>query len=205
MSARPTSFGLPTAAPRSSRVVIADAGPLIALARIDALNLLHELFGRVYITCTVREEILPASAADRFPESEGLLRTLAEGWIEVVEVATDHWAPLNPGVDAGEASTIHAACLWREAGDAVLLVIDDRAGRTEARSRGIALIGTAAVIGLAKSTGKIAAARPLLEQLTRSGYFLGTTVIAAVLAGVGEQLASDSTNVLTPAPGEAAL
>ncbi len=186
MSARPTSFGLPTKAPRSRRVVIADAGPLIALARIEALNLLHELFGRVYITRTVREEILPASATDRFPEAEGLLRTLVEGWIEVVEVASDQWTPLNPGVDPGEASTIHAACLWREAGDAVLLVIDGRAGRTEAKSRGIALIGTAAVIGLAKSAGRIAAARPLLEHLTRSGYFLGTAVIAAVLADVGE-------------------
>jgi hypothetical protein len=29
------------------RVVIADAGPLIALARLDALHLLRGLFGRV--------------------------------------------------------------------------------------------------------------------------------------------------------------
>lgn len=41
------------------RVVIADAGPLIALGRIDALNLLYELFGHVCITATVRDEILP--------------------------------------------------------------------------------------------------------------------------------------------------
>jgi predicted nucleic acid-binding protein len=31
----------------SGRVVIADAGPLIGLARIDALRLLRDLFGQV--------------------------------------------------------------------------------------------------------------------------------------------------------------
>jgi predicted nucleic acid-binding protein len=41
------------------RVVIADAGPLIALARIESLDLLRQLFGRVCITTTVRYEIFP--------------------------------------------------------------------------------------------------------------------------------------------------
>ena len=67
-----------------------------------------------------------------------------------------------------------------------MLVMDDRAGRLEAKSLGIMLIGTAAVIGLAKTEGLIAVARPLLEQLARSGYFIGPSVIAAVLAEVGE-------------------
>jgi len=65
-------------------------------------------------------------------------------------------------------------------------VIDDRAGRLEARSRGINLIGTAAVIGLAKTEGLIPAARPLLERLTEAGYYLGPSVIAVVLAEVSE-------------------
>lgn len=168
----------------SRRVVIADAGPLIALARIESLALLRGLFGRVCITGAVRDEILPAESA--FPDADALIRALAEGWIDVVDTPQDDWKPLNPGVDAGEASVIHAACVWRDAGDAVLLVMDDRAGRLEARSRGLALIGTAAVIGLAGTEGLIPAARPLLERLTQSGYFLGPAVIAAVLADVGE-------------------
>lgn len=168
----------------SRRVVIADAGPLIALARIDSLALLRGLFGRVFITATVRDEILPAASV--FPETGLLARTLAEGWIEVVDALPDEWVPLNPGVDPGEASAIRMAGAWRDAGDAVLLVMDDRAGRIEAKRRGIALIGTAAVIGLAKSEGLVPAARPLLERLVRSGYFIGQPVIAAVLADVGE-------------------
>ncbi|MFT4193463.1 DUF3368 domain-containing protein [Ottowia sp.] len=155
----------------SRRVVIADAGPLIALARIDALALLRELFGRVCITAMVQKEILPASAA--FPDAALLARTLQEGWVEVVDEPPGGWKPLNPGVDPGEASAIHTACVWRDAGDAVLLVMDDRAGRLEARAHGIALVGTAAVIGMAKAEGLVPAARPLLERLSQQGYYLG--------------------------------
>lgn len=166
------------------RVVIADAGPLIALARIDALALLRNLFGRVHITTTVRREILPSD--DAFPDAGPLSQTLAEGWIEVADEPVDARRPINPGIDAGEASAISAACRWRDAGDVVLLVMDDRAGRLEAKTCGIAVIGTAAVIGLAKTTGLISAARPLLERLAQAGYFIGASVIAAVLADVGE-------------------
>jgi predicted nucleic acid-binding protein len=167
----------------SRRVVIADAGPLIALARVDALVLLKQLFGQVFITSIVRDEILPTSA---FPDGVVLAASLAEGWISVLPAPKDTWRPLNPGVDAGEASTLRIACLWRELGDAVLVVMDDRAGRAEARSLGLDLIGTAAIIGLAKTEGLIPLARPLLERMSREGYFLGHAVIAAVLSSVGE-------------------
>ena len=169
----------------SRRVVIADAGPLIALARIDALHLLRGLFGHVRITATVRDEMLPAARV--FPETGLLLRTLDEGWIQVADTPRDDgFRPMNPGVDPGEASAIGAACRWRDAGDAVLLVMDDRAGRLEARSRGIPSIGTAAVIGLAKTEELIAAAKPLLERLAQSGYYLGPAVVSSVLAETGE-------------------
>ena len=166
------------------RVVVADVGPLIALARIESLDLLRQLFGRVCITTTVRDEILPAKAV--FADVELLIRALTEGWIDVVEVPTSDFMPLNPGVDAGEASSINVASQWREAGDVVLIVMDDRAGRMEAKSRGLALIGSAAVIGLAKSRGLVPAARPLLEQMVASGYFIGPLVVSEVLVNVNE-------------------
>lgn len=166
------------------RVVIADAGPLIALARIEAIDLLRQLFGRVYITTKVRDEILPAKAF--FAEVDLLASTIAEGWIDVVEVPTSDFRPLNPGIDVGEASSIRLAHVSREAGEAVLIVMDDRAGRLEAKSRGLALIGSAALIGLAKTQGLVPAARPLLEQMVASGYFIGPSVVSAVLANVDE-------------------
>lgn len=168
----------------SRHLVIVDAGPLIALARIDALHLLRRLFGRACITSTVRSEILPDGIT--FPETSLLSRVLAEGWIDVVKEPTDNWRPLNPGIGPGETSAIHLACHARTAGDNPLLLIDDRAGRLEAGRQGIALLGTAALIGLARKEGLVAAARPLLEQLTQVGYFLGKSVIEVVLTDLGE-------------------
>jgi predicted nucleic acid-binding protein len=78
------------------------------------------------------------------------------------------------------------ASLWQGAGDAVLLVMDDRAGRIEATALKIPLIGTAGMIGLAKVRGLIPTARPSLERLAQAGYFLGKAVTAEVLADVGE-------------------
>ncbi len=166
------------------RVVVADAGPLIALARIEALHLLRQLFGQVCITTTVFEEIFPSERV--LPDVDLLARTLAEGWVEVVDTPPSEGKMLNPGVDAGEASAIQVAYKRAEAGDTVLLLMDDRAGRMEAKSRGLPLIGTAAVIGLAKAEGLISAARPLLEQLVSAGYFIGPMIVASVLAEVGE-------------------
>jgi len=166
------------------RVVIADAGPLIALARIEAMDLLRQLFSRVFITTTVRDEILPVRAA--FAEVGLLTSTLAEGWIEVVDVPTSDFTPINPGVDPGEASSIHFAKQRYDAGDAVLIVMDDRAGRLEAKSLGLEFIGSAAVIGLAKTEGLIPAARPLLERIVASGYFIGPAIVSAILEKVEE-------------------
>ena len=64
--------------------------------------------------------------------------------------------------------------------------LDDRAGRLEARSRGLALIGSAAVIGLAKTEGLIPAARPLLKQMIASGYVIGSAIVSSVFTDVGD-------------------
>lgn len=168
----------------TQHVVIADAGPLIALARLNALGLLHELFGHVCITRMIHNEVLPEGAA--YPEVDALTQALSAGWIEIIEHAMPISQPLNPGVDAGEASAIDAANHLNQQGLRVLLVMDDRAGRLEAKRHGLVMIGTAGVIGLAKTRGLVPAARPLLEQLVRSGYFISTAVLSAVLSELGE-------------------
>ncbi len=160
-------------------VVIADAGPLIALARIQALNLLPRLFGRVLITPTVREEMLPPGD---FPGTAALQAALDAGWLCCQEVSPTAERPLHPGVDPGEASVMALALQYPEA----LLLLDDRTGRAEARRRGLAFLGTAAVIGMARLRGLIPAARPLLEQFRSIGYFISQEVIDAVLADIGE-------------------
>ena len=160
-------------------VVIADAGPLIALSRIDALDLLRGLFGRILVTEEVRDEALPA--AD-YPGKTIIVQAFDAGWLVCPGPFETSWQPTNPGLDAGERSAIAAVVQM----PGCLLIIDDRAGRAEAKSHHVAIIGTAAIIGLAKLQGLIPAARPVLERLQPAGYFIHPRIIEAVLNDVGE-------------------
>ena len=51
---------------------------------------------------------------------------------------------------------------------------------------GVAVMGVAAVVGLAKTQGLLPRAAPVLAQMRANGYFIGPGVVAAVLARVGE-------------------
>ena len=57
------------------RVVIADAGPLIGLARIGQLALLPRLFGTVTVTSWVRQEVL---AGGDFPDTRALQEAFSQ-------------------------------------------------------------------------------------------------------------------------------
>lgn len=163
----------------SRPVVIDDAGPLIALSRIGAIDLLRGVFGRVQVSAAVCDEILPGPD---FPGKPSIVAAFDAGWLQLIDADMHGWQPLNPGVDLGEASAIVAASGHADA----LLIMDDRAGRAEARSRGIAVVGTAAVIGMACLNGQIPQARPVLEDLVQAGYFISQPIIEAVLADIGE-------------------
>lgn len=139
------------------RIVIADAGPLIGMARIQHVHLLHHLFTTIWITEVIAAEI-GLCATDPAPHEFPGSRLLQE--------ARDR------------AQTA--------AGRSVLLLIDDRCGRAEARRQGLNMLGTAAVLVLAKEHGLVASCAPLLEQLRANGYYLSDNLVAAVLEQAGE-------------------
>jgi len=64
--------------------------------------------------------------------------------------------------------------------------MDERAGRAVAKEKGIAVIGTAALIGEAKKRGLIPSAREAFEVLHQSDFRISANVIRTVLARVGE-------------------
>lgn len=66
------------------------------------------------------------------------------------------------------------------------MILDDRCGRAEARSQGLAIIGTAAVLMLAKERTLIPACASLLFALREQGYFPSDVVVAAMLGQAGE-------------------
>ena len=159
-----------------SKIVIADAGPLIAFARLHQLDLLPQIFDRVFVTDIVFAEC--AGRAD-FPESP-LIRKAVDKKQLVLCTAPDFSAYAQK-IDAGEASAIAVAI---EYGCGVLM--DDKTGRKMATNAGVPVIGTVGVLVLAKRNGLVPLVKPQLEKLAASGYFLSEEIIAAALAASGE-------------------
>ncbi len=170
--------------------VIADAGPLIGLSRIGRLALLCEVFGQILITPAVAAELRITghnSGLVAYDGQEALAEAMVEGWLRLSEPANPgDYRPLNPGVDAGEASCIALALSLRQRGLASLLILDDRAGRAEARRLDLELTGTAAVVAMARLRGLIPAAGPVLHDLRSNGYFLSEATIDTVLLALSE-------------------
>jgi predicted nucleic acid-binding protein len=174
------------------RVVIADAGPLIALARIGHLALLSQLFGSVSVTAWVADEVL--SGGD-FPDSAALRSAFKEPWLQTIDIPSqdaDAWQAQCQAlihlhqIDMGEASALVLAHTLADRGDAALLLMDDYRGRQAALHGSVATMGTAGVLMLAKQVGAISTVRPLLVSLRNSGYFLSDRLVESVLAQSGE-------------------
>ncbi len=84
--------------------ILVDSSTLIALATVDELNILKEVFGQIFITTTVKEEVLKGD----FPETK-VLKSAMDKWIEVVDYEGDAGELRKYGLGKGEASLFLAA------------------------------------------------------------------------------------------------
>lgn len=161
--------------PRSARrVVVSDAGPLIALDRLDLLHLLPVLFLQVQVPMAVFDECMAR------PQNVDALRiqsALDKRWLTLCNAN-----PIAaPGLDLGECAAI-ARALETDAG----LLVDDRAARQHASTLGLAVIGTLGVLVLAKRAGHVGAIGPLITTLRASGQRLSNAAVAQAMASASE-------------------
>jgi predicted nucleic acid-binding protein len=170
------------------RVVIADAGPLIALARLNRLDLLPRLFGTVTVTQWVVNEVL---AGGKFEDTAMLQTAFAQPWLRIHEphdMADSMWQTQCQDlvnlhqIDMGEATALVLALQTVAQGDSALVLMDDFRGRSAAAHGGVAHMGTAGLLVLAKKVGDVDAVKPLLLALRQSSYFLSDGLIAAATA-----------------------
>lgn len=159
------------------RLVVADAGPLIGLARIDRLDLLHQLFGRVSIPDAVAAELCLDGP---LPGARALGIAVGQKWLQIVPV-TEVLRSLLTVVDRGEAEAITLAKLKN-----ARLLIDETIGRRAAQRAGVRVFGTGAVLVRAKETGAITEVRRELDALMAAGYRISVRLRDAILMMAGE-------------------
>jgi predicted nucleic acid-binding protein len=132
------------------------------------------MFDRVVVPQIVYDEVVVAGAG-----LTGASEVEAATWIEVVNAAPD--PTLLEVLDAGEAAAIPLA-----ADLGATLLCDDGDARTEARKRGLDVVGSLGILLWAKRDGRLAEIRPVIERMTELGMFVSDRLCRLVLDAAGE-------------------
>ena len=142
--------------------VVVNATPLIALALLDRLELLRQMFDEVLVPAAVYEEVVTKGAG-----RPGAAAVERADWLRVVSPeAAPTIEPMLLGLDAGEMDVLLLAREQRP--DWVL--IDERLGRRVARTMGLPIKGTLGILLAAVMAGLLAKteARDGLQLLANS-------------------------------------
>lgn len=162
---------------RVEEIIVADSSPLIALARVNHLELLQKMAKTVFVPPAVWSEI----TIER-PDAPGARELAGSSWIKVQSATQRDANPATTELDAGEAEAIALAL---ELPGAVLLVDDLRARRVASQLQ-LAVIGTVGLLLRARKAALVPALRPILSQLQQCGIYLRPGLIQAALREVGE-------------------
>ena len=161
-----------------ARIIVADTGPLIALARLNRLELLTTLFSKIHIPQIVLSE---ATVNTAYAEAEPIL-SFASKYASVEEtIDSDFNRHLLAALDAGEAQAI---VLARKLHCGVLM--DEKRGRQVALRRNIPVVGILGILLQAKREGSIEELKSMLLQLQNSDYRLSEELVKRVLELAGE-------------------
>lgn len=146
-------------------IIVSDASPLIALGRIGKLDLLKEIFGSLILPDAVWQEVV-----DSGMEKRGTGEIKAAPWIRRQSVQ-DHDLVnlLRQDLGAGEAEAI---VLAREC-NADFLLIDERLGRSAAKSLGLKVVGLVGILIEARDRGLLTDAGSLMDRLhDEAGFWI---------------------------------
>lgn len=143
-------------------IVVADSGPLHYLILLDQAELLQRFYGEVVIPDAVAAELSAAAA----PATVRDWMTQPPSWVKVVPVETHRVQTITDELDLGERAAIALAAALR----ADLLLIDEAAGRAEARRRNLRVTGTLGVLRAAAEQGLLDVPNVVARLKTTSFY-----------------------------------
>jgi predicted nucleic acid-binding protein len=155
-----------------ARIVIADAGPLIAFASIDALCVLQNLFSEISVAESVKGECMRKPGID----SQRIETAIDEGLLVIIPPGAIT-EPLSPGLGAGESDSIRYAL---ESPDESLLIVDDRLARRIALKQGINIVGTVRILDLAEQRGLIKNAEQCIAEMAAIGYRVSVELLTQI-------------------------
>lgn len=121
--------------------VIADSGPLMALAKLNLLHLLQQLYGQIYLSPAVYQECVTEGIRQGYQDAHTLKYFLElQAWSAATSIRMLPEVAALP-LDLGERESIALAIELN--GE---LLMDEERGRTLARSLGLKIRGTLGIL-----------------------------------------------------------
>lgn len=157
---------------------VVDASPLIFLSKVDLLDLLKLAGEEVIVPAAVDTEIRQSGTDEITVKAVEMTN-----WLRIVATPSIPEIISSFGnLGKGESSVLS----WAYAHPGTEAILDDLTARRCAALIRVPVRGTLGLVLTAKQRGIIPAARPVIEQLCRSGMYLSESVVNQALTLVGE-------------------
>ena len=152
-------------------IVVADSGPLHYLILLQHIELLQRFYGQVLVPEPVAGELSAAGAPAVV--REWIMKPPT--WVDVRPVPPEAVSTITDALDLGERAAIALA----QTVHADLLLIDEAAGRAEAKRRHLRVTGTLGVLRAGAEQGLVNVPE-LLDRLKATSFYLDETLLGAV-------------------------
>lgn len=153
------------------KIVVSNTTPILNLIKVDQLNLLEKLYGRVYIPFAVYEEIEAGKKKKWYAD----LRK--QKFIEIKKIEDNSAVNYIIDLDRGEAEAI---ILGKEI-KAGLVLMDEHLGRKYAENFGLKVTGTVGLLLKGFELGFINDISVVLERLKERGTYLSDSLIKKIV------------------------
>ncbi|NEP09075.1 MAG: DUF3368 domain-containing protein [Symploca sp. SIO2C1] len=157
-------------------LVVSNTSPILNLAIVDRLTLLHLQIGKILIPSGVLEEL--KITEDR-PGSQAISLAISAGWIQIREVSNQPLTQLlKQTLDKAESEAIALAVELK----ADWTLIDERDARKVAKSLGLKVTGILGILLRAKQTGELESLQPVIDNLIKkAGFRIAPELLAQIL------------------------
>jgi predicted nucleic acid-binding protein len=152
-------------------IVVSDTPPLRYLIEIEAIEVLPSLFGQVVIPVAVSEEL-------QHPKSPPKIKSWIQSppnWLEIRPADVSLFVAVIP-LDRGETEAISLAIELNA--DAILM--DERAGRSEAARVGLLVFPTLTILETAGSRGLLDLPE-VIERLAKTSFRVSPKLLLEII------------------------
>ena len=156
--------------------VVSNTSPILNLAIVNQLILLHQQFGEILVPSAVLDEL---KVNEERPGSQAIREAISSGRIQNQAVSNEPLAKLlKQTLDRGEAEAIALAIEL----NADWMLLDEREGRKVAKSLGLKVTGILGILLRAKQLGEIESLQPIIDDLiNKAGFRIAPELLAQIL------------------------